>query len=40
MNEILEALLRLAFEIVFRILFSIPGWITAHVFRLHGECVR
>ena len=37
MNEILEALLRFAFEIVFRIVCSIPGWIAAHVFRLHGK---
>lgn len=33
----MEFLLRLAFDLLFRILFSLPGWIAAHVFRLHGS---
>ncbi len=37
MSEVLEAILRFAFEIVFRILFSVPGWIIARVFGLHGK---
>lgn len=37
MSEVVKALLRFALEIAFRILFSVPGWIAAHVFRLHGK---
>ena len=33
----MEFLLRLAFDLLFRILFSLPGWIAAHGFRLHGS---
>ena len=37
MEDGVEFLLRLAFDLLFRILFSLPGWIAAHVFRLHGS---
>jgi hypothetical protein len=37
MEDSMEFLLRLAFDLLFRILFSLPGWIAAHVFRLHGS---
>ena len=37
MEDGVEFLLRLAFDLLFRILFSLPGWIAAHVFRLHGR---
>jgi hypothetical protein len=37
MSEVLEAILCLAFEILFRILFSVPGWIFARMFGLQGK---